>query len=135
MNFLLLLLTGTLILCQCLNTSFDPFQNGSFYDKKKYKEALTELKAFSMKYPSAKVHSLISSMLRDGDVKKAVEYLENTIIDFPEEYPLYNTLGRLYYEEGELNSAMDIWGQSKEKDSGTKKLMKEVAARLKNNED
>ncbi|MEI7542555.1 MAG: hypothetical protein WCJ94_04815 [bacterium] len=113
----------------------NPFQSGSFYDKKNYKAALAELKDFAVKYPSVKVHSLISNMLRDGDVKKAVEYLENTIIDFPEEYPLYNTLGRLYYEEGELNSAMDIWGQSKEKDLVTKQLMKEVATRLKNNEE
>jgi hypothetical protein len=37
--------------------------------------------------------------------------------------------------EGELNSAVDIWEQSKEPDTATKLLMKTAAARLKKNEE
>jgi uncharacterized protein HemY len=106
-----------------------------YYDRTKYDAALAELKDFAVRYPSTKAHSLVARMILEKNRKLGREYLENTITDFPEEYQLYNTLGRLYYEEGELNSAMDIWEQSKEKDDGIKQLMKTTAARLRKNEE
>ena len=113
----------------------NPSGAADYYDRTKYDEALLELKDFSLRYPSVKSHSLVARMLLEKNRKAGREYLENIITDFPEEYPLYNTLGRLYYEEGELNSAMDIWEQSKETDAGVKQLMKTAAARLKKNEE
>lgn len=113
----------------------NPSGSGDLYDRTKYDEALAELKEFSIKYPSVRSHSLTARMILEKNRKLGREYLENIITDFPEEYPLYNTLGRLYYEEGELNSAMDIWEQSKEPDAGVKQLMNTAAARLKKNEE
>jgi hypothetical protein len=106
-----------------------------FYDRTKYPAALAELKDFAVKYPSAKAHGLIARMIMEHNRKQSIEYLENTISDFPDEYPLYAVLGRLYYEAGELNSAIDIWEQSKDLDSGTKLLKKTAEARLKKNEE
>lgn len=113
----------------------NPEGAADFYDRTKYDSSLAELEAFAVKYPSVKAHILIARMIMEHDKKKALGYLEDTITDFPDEYPLYNALGRLYYEEGELGSAMDMWEQSKELDSGTKLLMKATAARLKKNEE
>jgi hypothetical protein len=113
----------------------NPDKAVDFYDRTNYDRSLAELEDFAVKYPTVKAHELIARMIMERSRKQARDYLENTISDFPGEYPLYNTLGRLYYEEGELNSAVDIWEQSKEPDTATKLLMKTAAARLKKNEE
>ena len=65
----------------------------------------------------------------EQDKKKEETYLEDTISDFPEEYPLYNFMGRFYYEGGDYSSAMDMWDQSKQRDEKINMLYKDAQKR------
>jgi hypothetical protein len=111
-----------------------PGQEPVFYDAKNYQASLDELSTFAVKHPSAGAHLLLARLYAVSDRKKAKAYLEDTINNFENEYPLYDMLGRLYYEDGESSNAIEIWEQAKELDPGTTRLMKAVKNRMEKEE-
>ena len=113
----------------------NPLSKDDFYDVKNYDAAVAELSAFAEKYPSIGAHSMLARLYAVKDPKKAKTYLENTIADFEDEYPLYDQLGRIYYEEGEFESAVDIWEQAKELDPATKRLISMAKHRMEKEEE
>lgn len=107
----------------------DPENDANFYEKDKYDDAAAELKAYAEKYPGVAAHILMARLYGEQDKKKEETYLEDTISDFPEEYPLYNFMGRFYYEGGDYSSAMDMWDQSKQRDEKINMLYKDAQKR------
>jgi len=113
----------------------DPDNDADFYEKAKFDDSVKELSDYAAKYPSQAAHILLARLYGEHDRKKEQKYLEDTISDFPEEYQLYNLMGRTYYEEGEFSSAMDMWEQSKEKDQKIKMLYEDAKKRLSREEE
>jgi hypothetical protein len=113
----------------------DPENDVDFYEKAKFDDSVKELSDYVAKYPSAAAHLLLARLYGEHDRKKEQSYLEDTISDFPEEYPLYNLMGKTYYDDGEYSSAMDMWEQSKEKDARTDMLYNDAKKRLSREEE
>ncbi len=106
-----------------------------FYDKNNLGPSLKEMLAFAEKYPSVKAHLMAAKLYAAVNRKRAKAYLEETISNFESEYPLYNYLGKIYFDEGEYVSAMEVWEQSKEVDVKTAQLMKAAKKRLEREEE
>jgi hypothetical protein len=108
-----------------------PGASTDFYDRANYVTALAEAAGFAEKYPSQAAHKMAAALYMEKDRKKAIDYLENTINDFPQEDGLNAELGKAYYDEGEYESAIEAFEEVKEPDAAIKQQMK--AAKLKLN--
>jgi tetratricopeptide (TPR) repeat protein len=87
-----------------------PGEPVDFYDKKNPDKAMQELSDFYEKYPSTAVLVMLAHIHADKDPNEAIDFLQDASERNPGNRELKVLLGRLYYQEGQYENAIEAWG-------------------------
>jgi hypothetical protein len=87
-----------------------PGEPADFYDRKNQDKAVQELSDFYEKYPSKAVILMLARIHADKDPNEAIDFVQDASERNPGNMELKILLGRLYYQEGQYENAVEAWG-------------------------
>ncbi len=79
------------------------------------KAAYEELNEFAQNYPSETAYLALGTVYAKINAPEAIEFLRDIVMRYPEYTGLYDFIGKLYYEQKDYKTAINMWKKNPKK--------------------